>query len=99
MLVKENRQANYSLDNDSAGDATTASKRFDSVQMRESAKNNINNKILVVDDIDRQVWEYLTLVPRVGREIAVASLLINLILPGFGTLLSACYASDNVSKT
>ena len=51
MLGNENRNANYSLD--SAGENTTASKRFDRDQMRETAKNHVNNKILVVDDIDR----------------------------------------------
>ena len=67
--------------------------------MKESAKNHINNKILVVDDIDRQVWEYATLVPRVNKIVAIISLVVNLILPGFGTLITACCASDNVSKT
>ena len=45
------------------------------------------------------MWENLTNVPKVAKPIAFGSAFLNLFLPGSGTLLAACSASDNVSKT
>ena len=41
----------------------------------------------------------MTRVPRVDKIVAIIATLINLILPGFGSLIAACFASENVSKT
>ena len=59
----------------------------------------MRNKVLVVDDVDRQVWELATNVPRIGKNIAFACAVLNVIIPGLGTLVAACSANDNVSKT
>ena len=40
-----------------------------------------------------------TNVPHVSKPVAGVCVLFNLIFPGFGTLIAACAASDNVSKT
>ena len=52
-----------------------------------------------VDDVDKQVWELTTNVPRVGKPIAIVCAVLNLVIPGLGTLVAACSAQENVSKT
>ena len=52
-----------------------------------------------VDDTDKAVWELMTNVPRVGKNLAMVCAVLNVIIPGSGTLLAACSAQDNVSKT
>jgi len=50
----------------------------------------MKNKVLVVDDSDRQVCELMTNVPRVSKNIAFLSAILNVIVPGLGTLVAAC---------
>ena len=38
-------------------------------------------------------------VPHVSKPVGVVQAVVNLILPGFGTMITACAASDTVSKT
>ena len=45
---------------------------------------------MIVDDQDRQIWEMMTNVPLVTKPVAIISAILNLILPGFGTVLAAC---------
>ena len=52
-----------------------------------------------MDDVDKQVFEMCTNVPHVSKPIAGVCVLLNLIFPGFGTLVAACAAQENVSKT
>jgi len=59
----------------------------------------MKNKVLVVDDNDRQVWELITNVPTVSKNIAFLSAILNVIVPGLGTLVATCSSKDNVSKT
>tara|TARA_B110000285_G_C14670235_1_gene400000 strand:- start:215 stop:379 length:165 start_codon:yes stop_codon:yes gene_type:complete len=54
---------------------------------------------LVVDDVDRQVWELVSNVPYTSKPVAVVVGLFNLFFPGFGTLIAACASGDTVSKT
>ena len=49
--------------------------------------------------LEEQVYEMATNVPHVSKPVAGVCVLFNLIFPGFGTLIAACAASDNVSKT
>ena len=59
----------------------------------------MQQKVMVIDDVDKQVFEMATNVPYVTKPIAAVCVLFNLLLPGIGTLIAACAASDNVSKT
>ena len=59
----------------------------------------MQTKVMVIDDVDKQVYEMATNVPHVTKPVAIVCVLLNLIFPGFGTLVAACAASDNVSKT
>ena len=54
--------------------------------------------MLVVDDVDKQVWDLVTNVPSVSKPIAIGSAVVNVIIPGFGTMIAACASSDTVSK-
>ena len=59
----------------------------------------MQTKVLVIDDVDKQVYEMATNVPHVSKPVAGICVLLNLVFPGFRTLIAACAASDNVSKT
>ncbi len=72
---------------------------IDHEQLREKAKDHFKNKVLTVDDTDRQVWESATNVPRVSFPVAIVCTILNLIIPGLGTLVAACMQEDTVSKT
>lgn len=52
-----------------------------------------------LDDVDKQVWEQVTNVPKVSKPVAFVAGGMNVILPGWGTMVAACAASENVSKT
>ena len=54
---------------------------------------------MVVDDRDREVWRLITEVPYVSMPIAGIALVINFVLPGFGTWIVACCSRESVSKT
>ena len=66
---------------------------------KQRASEHMQQKVLVIDDVDKQVYEMATNVPHVSKPVAGVCVLFNLIFPGFGTLIAACAASDNVSKT
>ena len=57
------------------------------------------NKVMQVDETDRMVWGLITDVPKVSKPVAIISGILNLVIPGAGTLVAACAAHDNVSKT
>ena len=56
-------------------------------------------KMMIVDDIDREVWDIVRNMPRVSMPVAIVQAIVNLILPGFGTWITACASTTNVSKT
>ena len=62
-------------------------------------KSHMQQKVMVIDDVDRQVWELVSNVPTVSKPIAAIQALLNLIFPGVGTWVTACAAPENVSKT
>ena len=64
----------------------------------EMGKAHLQQKVLVIDDVDRQVWELVSNVPHVNKPVAVVSGLFNFLFPGVGTWIAAC-AADTVSKT
>ena len=45
------------------------------------------------------MWELISNVPSVSKPVAVVQAILNLVLPGVGTWVTACAASENVSKT
>ena len=66
--------------------------------MKVKVKEHFQNKVMVVDDVDKQIWELVTNVPLVNKHVAIGCGVVNLIFPGIGTIIAACSAQDNVSK-
>ncbi len=59
----------------------------------------MRNKVVKIGDTDREMWERITNVPKVSKTCAVISAIFNFLLPGFGTLITACFTEeDTVSK-
>ena len=54
---------------------------------------------MVVDEVDKQVWDLISRVPIVHKYVSIAVAVINLIFPGFGTMIASCASEENVSKT
>ena len=54
-----------------------------------------------VPDQDLKIWQMVTDVPLVNKILAVVFCVINIILPGFGTMFAACatMSTPEVSKT
>ena len=62
-------------------------------------KNHLQTKVMIIDPIDKQVWDLMADVPYVSKPVAGVSAVVNLLFPGFGTVISACAGSETVSKT
>ena len=57
------------------------------------------NKVIAADLRDSQFWELIKVVPKNSVPVAGISLALNVILPGFGTILSANFDQrGDVSK-
>ena len=73
--------------------------KMDSNEMKNMIQGHFQQKVMVVDDIDRQVWALVSNVPYVTKPVAIIAAILNFLLPGLGTAIAASAASDNVSKT
>ena len=70
-----------------------------SLPSQQVLKNHVREKVFVVDDQDKMLWELVSTVPYVSTTVAIISALLNCFIPGFGTTLAACMADNVVSKT
>lgn len=60
----------------------------------------MEKKVLVRNQDDDLIWEKLKNVPKLSKPIAIFCGVINIILPGTGTVVAACMTDeDTVSKT
>ena len=60
----------------------------------------MEKKVLVRNQDDDLIWEKLKNVPKLNKPIAVFCAVVNIILPGFGTIVAACMTDEDVlSKT
>ena len=50
----------------------------------------MTNKVIVVDEVDKQVWELISNVPFVTKPVAAVCTLFNFMIPGFGTMIASC---------
>ena len=67
---------------------------------KDRLKDHWNNKVKRVDDVDKKVLQMALDVPHVHKFVAVVCVLMNVLLPGFGTITAACATkADTVSKT
>ena len=72
---------------------------FDTQHMKQRTTDHFKNKVMAIDETDKMVWGLITDVPKVSKPVAIISAILNLVIPGAGTLMAACAAHDNVSKT
>ena len=72
--------------------------QIDQNDMKNRIKSHFATRVIPVDEQDRQIWNLITEVPLVTKPVAIGCAVVNLIFPGFGTIIAACAASDNVSK-
>ena len=57
--------------------------------------------MMKVDARDQQMWDLVTEVPRLHKALAVILALLNVVFPGWGTMMAACFVrtDETVSKT
>ena len=54
---------------------------------------------MMIDQLDYEIWERIVQVPLVSKPVAVVQGIVNLVFPGFGTMIAACAnEQDTVSK-
>ena len=58
---------------------------------KDKIKDYAMNKVIAPDRQDEEFWLLLKQVPKNTMPVAAIGFLLNIILPGFGTLLSACF--------
>ena len=57
-------------------------------------------KVMVRNADDDEIWDRVRNVPKLSKPLAIFCGIINIILPGSGTITCACMTSDDkVSKT
>ena len=57
------------------------------------------NAMLSVPQADIRAWELITDVPELQNVWAYVCLILNIILPGTGTMLCSCLGDENMNKT
>ena len=57
------------------------------------------NAMLTVPQADIRAWELVTDVPELQNVWAYVCLILNIILPGTGTMLCSCLGDENMNKT
>ena len=57
---------------------------------KEKAKEYVMSKVIQPDLKDSEFWQLIKVVPKNSIIVASIGLVLNIILPGFGTILSAC---------
>ena len=78
--------------------ALDSAKNIDREALKKRTEEHIRQRLLPVDEMDRQIWELITHMPKVTKTVAAVCAIVNFFLPGVGTFFLAC-AADNVSKT
>ena len=60
---------------------------------------SIRKGITGISNQDLRVWELCTDVPALGNVWAYIILILNILLPGTGTMIASCLGDSNVNKT
>ena len=61
---------------------------------KEQAKEYMQQKVIKVGDNDKEIWRLISDVPKLNKVLAVVFAIINVILPGFGTMFAACFTQE-----
>ena len=65
---------------------------------KEKVKSYVQNQVIQPDPTDHLLWQLITMVPRVAMPVAIIVFIVNIILPGIGTIIAAC-ANKNDEPT
>lgn len=57
---------------------------------KDKIKDYALNRVIAPDRQDEEFWMLIKQVPKNSVPVAAIGLVLNIVLPGFGTLLSAC---------
>ena len=57
------------------------------------------NSVLAVHEEDKALVRIILDVPKVNKYVAVAQLILNVFLPGVGTIITPCFGEGIVNKT
>ena len=57
------------------------------------------NAMLKVEQADIRAWELVTDVPQLQNVWAYVCLVLNIVIPGTGTMLCSCLGDENMNKT
>jgi len=60
---------------------------------------NFKNGMMQINAQDLRIWELVTNVPQVGNVWSYVCLVLNIFIPGTGTMLCACIGDANMNKT
>ena len=73
-------------------------RQISSQDVADGAKNAVN-ALLKVEQADIRAWELVTDVPELQNVWAYVCLILNVVLPGTGTMLCSCLGDENMNKT
>lgn len=67
---------------------------------KEKVKRYVRENVIQPDPVDKLFWELITCVPQVSQPVAITSFILNIIVPGIGTILASCCIKNDqmVSK-
>ena len=65
----------------------------------QMSMNTVKTGIMQIGSQDLRVWELVTDVPQIGIVYAYICLVLNIFLPGVGTMICACLGDANINKT
>ena len=72
---------------------------FDKARIQNAVNNHMRDKVMKIDDDDVRTWALVSNVPQVSKPVAIIQVILNFLLPGFGTMVAACSSERSVSKT
>ena len=64
-------------------------------QLQQQTKEFMQKKVLVRNSSDDEIWEKVKNVPKLSKPLAIFCAVINIILPGSGTITAACMTPDD----
>ena len=90
---------NNNPENTTSSASPSKGPKLNKEQLKLKVKEHMQSRVMVVDDVDKQIWELVSIMPYVSKPMAWISFIVNIVLPGFGTMLATCSARETVSKT
>lgn len=100
MNLAQNNRMHQKLDGPGGmgGGGGQGGAKFNKEEMQAKLKDHFQNKVMKNNDYDIRVWSYVSDVPKVTLPVAYICAFVNVILPGFGTIIAA-FASTSTSQS